>query len=124
MKFCSAVRLTFKCSGHHVVEGAGISEAEFKIGDFAGKGKSINFARKHSKTAALQNAFAKVILIVLDGKKVTVEVDSTKMDPFFFDPLWENHEAHVQEVDYEVPEEDEDSFVDSKDSLVVGNGTI
>ena len=106
MKFCSAVRLSFQCSQHHLVEGAGVSEAEFKVGDFEGKGRSINFARKHSKTAALQNAFAKVILIVLDGKKVTVEVDSTKSDPFFFDPLWENYEAVVEEVDYEIPSED------------------
>ena len=107
LKYCSAIRLTFKCSRHHVVEGAGISVAEFKVGDFEAKGKSINFARKHSKTTALQNAFAKVILITLDDKKVTIEVDSTKSDPFFFDPLWEKHEADVQEVEYEVPEESE-----------------
>ena len=47
-----------------------------------------------------------MILIILDGKKVTVEVDSTKSDPFFFDPLWENYEAVVEEVDYEIPSED------------------
>ena len=66
--------------------------------------------KKKSRNAAVQNAFAKILLIVLDGgRKVSVGIDGTKLDPFHFDPLWEEYEAKVCEANYEV-ESQEDEF--------------
>jgi hypothetical protein len=30
-----------------------------------------------------------VILVIVDNKKVTVRVNTTKVDPFFYNPLWD-----------------------------------
>lgn len=99
LTYCSAVRLTFRWSEYHVAEGAGLAVAEFVGAEQ--KCSAVATAQKQSKMAALQNAFAKVIVVVVDGKKVTVEVDTTKTDPFFYDPLWEDHAAVVSQVDLE-----------------------
>ena len=75
------------------MEAAGIGEVPLDpdTGPEA-KAVAIHRARKQSKSSALQNAFAKVILILIKGgAKVGVEIDTTKPDPFFYDPLWETH---------------------------------
>ena len=69
------------------------------------KYKCLGMAHKQSKSAALQNAFAKVMLIVVGERKVSVEIDSTRLDPFYYDPIWERYEVNVEEVDYEIDEE-------------------
>ena len=123
LKYCTAVKVTFKSSNYHVAEGAGIATIDYdpKVwnsflafpaanwpffsqvqGD---KGRSIGIVHKQSRSTALQNALAKVILIVVGGKKVTVEIDSTKLDPFYYDPIWEKYEVNVEDVDYDLDEE-------------------
>ena len=47
----------------------------------------------------MQAAWSKVVLVVVDGKKVTVEVNTTKKDSFFYDPTWDEPEVVVNEID-------------------------
>ena len=41
-----------------------------------------------------------LVLVVVGGKKVGVEINTTKEEAFFYDPLWENPVVTVQEADY------------------------
>jgi len=81
-------------------EGAGVAEASFS--NPSEKPRAIAIARKQSKASATQNAFAKVLLVLVDGgRKVSVAKDTTKTDPFHYHPIWETHEAeNVQIVNY------------------------
>ena len=107
--YCTAIRITFKDSAEKV-EGAGLADANFPPSNLADKCSKIRTAQKKSRNAAVQNAFAKILLIVLDGgRKVSIGIDGTKLDPFHFDPLWEEYEAKVCEANYEV-ESQEDEF--------------
>ena len=36
-----------------------------------------------------------MILVLVDGKKATLEVDTTLTDPFFYDPIWEEHATNA-----------------------------
>lgn len=98
VKYCTVCKLSFPCGLS--AEGAGLAEATFPKDE---KPAQLGLAQKRSRSTALQNAFSKVILVVVDGRKAMVEVDSTKTDPFFYDPIWETYGADVRWVDYEVP---------------------
>jgi hypothetical protein len=65
-------------------------------------------ARKQSKALALQNAFVKVLLVLVDGgRKVSVVLDTAKLDPVPYHPFWEKHPADVvQMLDYDPDEPD------------------
>ena len=54
---------------------------------------------KRSKGEAMQAAWSKVVLVIVDGKKVTVEINTTKKDSFFYDPTWDEPEVVVNEID-------------------------
>lgn len=103
--YCCAIRLTFK-GRDKAVEGAGLADAKFSSSSPDQKCAEIGKARKMAKAAAMKHAFAKLLLVVVDSNKVRLEVDNSKLDPFYFDPLWEKYEANVKEADYEVPEAD------------------
>ncbi len=38
--------------------------------------------------------------MVVEGRKVTVEIDTTKAESFFYDPTWDTPVVQVQEADY------------------------
>ena len=48
-------------------------------------------------------------------RKVGVEIDTTRLDPFYYNPIWEKYEIEVEEVDYEDQIGDEVQIDKSKD---------
>lgn len=106
VKYCSAIELTFKVYPGLRCEGAGMASYEFDAQKPEEKAKAMHFAQKHSRSAALQNAFAKVILVIVNDSKVNVEIDNTKLDPFYYDPIWEKYEVNVDDVDYAISEDE------------------
>jgi len=84
-------------------EGAGKHEVEVD-GDKMKEMRLVGEVGKRARGEALQAAWAKVVLVVVGGKKVGVEINTTKEDAFFYDPLWENPVVTVQEADYLVKE--------------------
>lgn len=72
------------------VEGVGVANAEFSnVQEKTGK---ICMAQKCSKNAAMVNAFAKVILVLIadgDKFKVGVRIDTSRKDPFYFNSIWD-----------------------------------
>ena len=100
--FATAVRLYLKENGQKV-EGVGLSKAKFK--NATEKSSQLAMAQKNSKSAAMLNAFSKVIIVLVhtDNKmKVTSRIDYTKNDPFYYNSLWENKPIiEVQELEEE-----------------------
>ncbi len=96
LQFCSAVRITFSCSPHLSSEGAGVAEAKYSSEDPEEKCRALGAARKSSRVMAQRNAFAKVLLVILPEKKsVCVEIDSTAVDPFYYNAVWEDEQSVV-----------------------------
>ena len=88
-------------------EGAG--QCQLEVGGDRSKAVSmIGEVGKRARGEALQAAWAKVIIVVVSGSKVTAEINTTKSDSFFYDPLWENPAVTVNEIDYFVNDSDED----------------
>ena len=44
-------------------------------------------------------AWDKVVLVLVAGTKVSVEINTTKTDNFFYDPTWDEPEIEVNEAD-------------------------
>ena len=44
-------------------------------------------------------AWSKVILVILDGTKVSLEINTTRKDNFFYDPTWDEPEVIVNEIE-------------------------
>ena len=109
-KFASAIRLSFPHTknGSLHVEGVGIGTSEWNRKFIEGKGKALAFASKQSRTAALLDAFSKLLLVIInDGEKVTVEVNFEKTDPFAYNPVWDVPVIKVNEVSYDDGNEDD-----------------
>ena len=85
-------------------EGAGKCEVEIE-GDKMQEYRLVGEVGKRARGEALQAAWSKVVLVVVGGKKVGVEINTTKSDAFFYDPLWENPVVTVQDVDYHAKED-------------------
>lgn len=110
-KFGSAIRLHIPHlqNGKVSVEGVGIGKSEWNLNCPEGKGKARAFASKQSKAIALQNAFSKILLVVLNGgEKVTAEVNLEKEDPFAYNPIWDIPSIVVNEVCYNDEEEEQE----------------
>ena len=107
--FATAVELSFlKDFEGFKAEGVGLSVAKFK--NMTEKTSQIAIAQKTSKSAAILNAFSKVILVLVHAEekktKVTLRIDSSKRDPFYYNSLWDNKPvAEVQQLEHE-PESD------------------
>ena len=102
-KYASAIRICIPRTknGELSVEGVGIGTSDWNLKSREGKGKALAFASKQSRTSALQDAFSKLLLIVLnDGEKVTAEVNLQKADPFAYNPVWDLPIITVNEVSY------------------------
>ena len=56
---------------------------------------------KRSKGEAVQAAWSKVVLVVVAGCRVSVEINTTKEDNFFYDPTWDEPEIEVNDIDYQ-----------------------
>lgn len=46
-------------------------------------------------------SLSQVLLVVVEGRKVRVEIDTTKTEAFFYDPTWDNPAVQVTEANYE-----------------------
>jgi len=96
-------------------EGAGQHEVEVEGVDRMEEARLVAEVGKRAKGEALQAAWSKVVLVVVGGKKVGVEINTTKSDSFFYDPLWEDPVVTVKEADYSM--EGGDGPPDSYSSL-------
>ena len=114
-KFASAIRLSLtKIKDEELsVDGVAVGTSEWNKKFVEGKGKALAFASKQSRTKALQNAFSKILIIVLnDGEKVSAEINLEKTDPFAYNPVWDVPTITVNEVSYD----DEEMGEDMRDS--------
>ena len=48
------------------------------------------------------------MFVVLNGSKVHIEINTIKRDAFMYNPLWDQPEIVVNEVDYDEAEEEEE----------------
>ena len=102
-KYASAIRICLPRikNGELSVEGVGIGTSDWNLKFKEGKGKALAFASKQSRTSAVQDAFSKLLVVVLnDGEKVTAEVNLQKVDPFAYNPMWDVPNITVNEVSY------------------------
>lgn len=118
-KYATAINITlpYVKNRNLSVEGVGIGLSDWNTKCPEGKGKARSFAAKQSRSAALQNAFSKLILIVLDDGKVTVEIDMNKNDPFVYSPIWDVPSIIVNEVYYEEKDQLGDSDFENLELL-------
>ncbi|XP_076101495.1 RAD52 motif-containing protein 1-like [Mytilus galloprovincialis] len=96
-------------TGHHLnSEGMGAWEETYIVQDPTSKAKAICKSKKLAYQRSLENAFSKVILIVLPNGKVTVEVDTTQADPVILTEkqLDDSNLLKVNELD-QLPDEDD-----------------
>ena len=103
-KYASAIRICLPRtkSGELSVEGVGIGTSDWNAKFKDAKEKALAFASKQSRTSALQDAFSKLLLVVLnEGEKVTAEVNLQKVDPFAYNPVWDVPNITVNEVSYD-----------------------
>ena len=109
----SAVKLTFRKQKHieseQAVEGVGIGQVDYK--SLQEKVQNSGMGHKVSRTAAMINAFSKVILVLLyssEGSlKVTLRIDNSHKDPFYYNSIWDKPAIEsVNELDEEPEFED------------------
>lgn len=95
IKIVTVVKLDFVADDLSC-EGAGMIQESLLPDDLSGQ--RINVA-KRSISEAFLAAWAKVLLIIVNGSKVSVEINTTKRDSFIYNPLWGEPEVEVNEVD-------------------------
>ena len=100
-KYATAVKISFKDFKDHFVEGVGMSVAKFK--NIEEKLSEMRVVQKNSKSAALLNAFSKVIIVLVhvgdDKTKVSLEIDHSRTDPFHYNSIWDDDTIlEVQEL--------------------------
>ena len=49
-------------------------------------------------------------MVVVEGRKVQVQINTTKLDEFFYDPVWDEPVVAVTEVEYIPDMENEDDI--------------
>jgi len=111
IKIVTVVKLDFT-DDNLSCEGAGMIQESLLPDDLSGQ--RINVA-KRSISEAFLAAWAKVLLIIVDGSKVSVEINTTKRDSFLYTPLWGEPEVEVNEVDHEYSDNDNDNDVTKQD---------
>jgi len=97
VKYVSVMKLEFPQFGMSC-EGAGLTEAA-SIEDGESYVSVIVKTAKKSLGEALIAAWSKVVLVVVDGVRVAVEINTTKADAFFYNPLWDEPVVQVNEVE-------------------------
>jgi len=107
IKYATAIRLTI---GDFHVDGVGLCE-QVQGGELGSKVQLMSYVRKTSLSAALRNAFSRIILVVVDCDKVTATIDTSVKEPFHYNPLWDQEDfLTVNEVQ---PTDDNDFVVDA-----------
>jgi len=101
IKYVTVVSLQFPMHGV-CCEGAGLTE-EIMPDEEDTYITAVTKAAKKSIGEAHIAAWSKVLLVVVDGRKVSVEVNTTATDKFLYNPLWGEPEVTVNDVSY--PEE-------------------
>lgn len=103
IKYVSVIRLEF---GEKDVccEGAGLTQETINL-EMELLHQRVSVA-KRSIGEAFIAAWGKVMLVVLNGSKVHIEINTIKRDAFMYNPLWDQPEIVVNEVDYDKVEED------------------
>ena len=96
--YVTVVRLEFPSSGLDC-EGAGRCEAA-RSGDKMEDFRVTAELAKRSKGEAVLAAWDKVVLVVVAGARVSVEINTTKRDHFFYDPTWDEPEVEANEAEY------------------------
>ncbi|XP_062605447.1 RAD52 motif-containing protein 1-like [Saccostrea cucullata] len=118
----AVVRLNLKTDGLHA-EGLGAWEELYSIRDPVSRGKAICKCKKLAYQRAVENAFSKVIILVLSNGKIAVEVDTTQPELLLTEKALDDENVlKINEVDAdtvmfeddditlsEVPEEDIDA---------------
>jgi len=107
VKYVTVVRLEFGKDGLEC-EGAGMVEVEVEGDGMGDRLKAVVEAAKRSKGEAMQAAWSKVVMVVV-GRRVMVEINTTKKDAFYYDPLWEEAMIKVTEADYEIQSRSRDA---------------
>ena len=79
-------------------EGAGKCEAA-RSGDKLEDFRLTAELAKRSKGEAVLAAWDKVVLVVVARVRVSVEINTTKSDNFFYDPTWDEPEVVVNDED-------------------------
>ena len=79
-------------------EGAGKCEAA-RSGDKLEDFRVTAELAKRSKGEAVLAAWDKVVLVVMARVRVSVEINTTKSDNFFYDPTWDEPEVVVNDAD-------------------------
>ena len=79
-------------------EGAGMCNIP---DDCHGDYKVFSEVAKKSKGEAMLDAWSKVVLVIVNCNKVSVEINTTKQDKFFYDPTWDEPVIEVNEVELE-----------------------
>ena len=89
------MKLTFDNDDQNV-EGVGLAQATWSSNEE--KLANVSKAQKSSKTAAMLNAFSKIILVLVKSEnslKVTVRIDAGQVEPFHYKSLWD-HDALLE----------------------------
>lgn len=116
------VRLDLKTDGLHA-EGLGAWEEIYCTKDPTSRGKAVCKCKKLAYQRAVENAFSKVIIVVLSNGKVAVEVDTTQPELLLTEKVLDDENVlKINEIDTdtlmfedddvtlsEVPEEDIDA---------------
>lgn len=78
-----------------------------------GKGQAMSYAGKCSLNAAFRNAFSRVILVVVDGRKVKATLNTEVDEPFAYNPTWNDRPGiKVNEITLDEQEFQEDPEFD------------
>ncbi|XP_023321738.1 RAD52 motif-containing protein 1 isoform X2 [Eurytemora carolleeae] len=108
VKYVSVVSLEFPRDSVSC-EGAGLCEQPLASEE---EGDSyidiITKTAKRSLGEAFLAAWGKVLLIVVEGSKVQVQINTTKEDQFLYNPVWDEPVVSVSEVEYTQDAENED----------------
>ena len=98
IKYGSAIRLSVQSLA---IDGVGLEIGTYQEKHPESKAKTYAYVGKCSLNNALRNAFSKLIITVINGKKVMPVVDALRRDPFVYNPLWDRVPAVcVNCVDY------------------------
>jgi len=105
IKYVTVVLLEFKKQGLSC-EGAGLFEETINIEQEL-LYQRVNVAKRSIGEAFLA-AWGKVLFVVLEGRKVHIEINTAKKDAFMYNPLWDQPQIQVNEAHYMVDDGEEE----------------
>ena len=104
LTYATAVKLVFdgQEGGESIsVEGVGLSQIEYS-GRPEEKMHKLAMGQKASKNAAVVNAFAKTVLVLVYNPnqpvKATIKIDHQVTDPFYYNAIWSEDKPIVENV--------------------------